>query len=163
MEDGNSEEETTESILKHANSAAGILCQLKIHHQIQASNVPWMNDVIGVVATLGKLVDDSLSRLLAAYLGIETMLAVVCKTETCVNALETYNRDGSVDKSSGLHGLGTSIGRSLDDPFLVICLENMRLIFSSIYMFYNLGSLMIFPFASLPLIVSSVGHLLVTS
>lgn len=126
VEDGNSEEETTESILKHANSAAGILCQLKIHHQIQASNVPWMNDVIGVVATLGKLVDDSLSRLLAAYLGIETMLAVVCKTETCVNALETYNRDGSVDKSSGLHGLGTSIGRSLDDPFLVICLENMR-------------------------------------
>lgn len=63
MEDGSSEEETTESILKHANSAAGILCQLKIHGQIQASNVPWMKDVIGIVATLGKLVDDSLSRL----------------------------------------------------------------------------------------------------
>lgn len=63
VEDGSSEEETTESILKHANSAAGILCQLKIHGQIQASNVPWMKDVIGIVATLGKLVDDSLSRL----------------------------------------------------------------------------------------------------
>lgn len=63
VEDGSTEEEATESILKHANSAAGILCQLKIHGQIQASNVPWMKDVIGIVATLGKLVDDSLSRL----------------------------------------------------------------------------------------------------
>lgn len=98
-------------------------------------------------------------RLLAAYLGIETMLAVVCKTETCVNALETYNRDGLIDKSSGLHGLGTSIGRSLDDPFVIICLENMRLVFCSIY----LCSLMIFPNSSSPLIVSSVGHMLVTS
>ncbi|KAI5671288.1 hypothetical protein M9H77_11652 [Catharanthus roseus] len=120
-----SEEETIKNILRHANSAAGILCQLKTHHQVQASNIPWMKDVLGVVATLGKLLDDNLSRLLAAYLGVDTMLALVCKTETCVKALETYNDEGSIIKSSGLHGLGMSVGRSLDDQFLVICLENM--------------------------------------
>lgn len=54
------------------------------------------------------------------------MLAVVCKTQTCVQALETYDKE--INKISGLHKLGTSIGRSLDDQFLVICLENVRLV-----------------------------------
>lgn len=54
------------------------------------------------------------------------MLAVVCKTYNGVKALETYEQDGSVNKSSGLHGLGTSIGRHLDGRFPVICLENLR-------------------------------------
>ena len=71
------------------------------------------------------------ARLLSEYLGIETMLAVVCKTYDGVKALETYENDGSIIKSSGLHGLGTSIGRHLDERFLVICLENLR--YCSVY------------------------------
>lgn len=124
--DVESEEETVEHIIKHEKSAAGILCLLKTHHGCQTSHLPLTKDVLGIVATLGKVDDDSLSRLLSEYLGIETMLAVVCKTYNGVKALETYEKDGSINKSSGLHGLGTSIGRHLDGRFLVICLENLR-------------------------------------
>ncbi|XP_028080027.1 protein DEFECTIVE IN MERISTEM SILENCING 3-like [Camellia sinensis] len=69
---------------------------------------------------------NSRVRLVSEYLGIETMLAVVCKTYNGVKALETYEKDGSVSKSSALHGLGTSIGRHLDGHFQVIYLENLR-------------------------------------
>ncbi|XP_059436554.1 protein DEFECTIVE IN MERISTEM SILENCING 3-like [Corylus avellana] len=119
------EEQTTEQILQHEKSAAGILCQLKKPHGTQASHRPLTKDVLGIVATLGKVDDDNLSRLFAEYLGVETMLAIVCKTYGGVKALEAYDNEGCINKSSGLHGLGASIGRALDGRFLVICLENI--------------------------------------
>ncbi|KAL1069641.1 hypothetical protein V6Z11_D12G280400 [Gossypium hirsutum] len=121
-----SEHETTEQILRHEKSAAGILCQLKAHHGSQASHLSLTKDVLGVVATLGKVDDENLSRIFSEYLGVQTMLAVVCNTFEGVKALETFNQDGCIDKTSGLHGLAASIGRSLDGRFLVICLENLR-------------------------------------
>ena len=54
-----SEEATVGSIMKHENSAAAIWCQLK-RHRNQAAH---MKDVLGVVATLGKVKDDNLSGL----------------------------------------------------------------------------------------------------
>lgn len=60
---------------------------------------------------------------------METMLAVVCKTYDGVKSLETYEKEGSVNRTSGLHGLGASIGRPLDGRFLVICLETLRYVF----------------------------------
>lgn len=54
------------------------------------------------------------------------MLAIVCRTYEGVKALETYDSGGCINKSSGLHGLGASIGRALDGRFLVICLESLR-------------------------------------
>ncbi|XP_059435420.1 protein DEFECTIVE IN MERISTEM SILENCING 3-like isoform X2 [Corylus avellana] len=119
------EEQTTEQILQHEKSAAGILCQLKKLDGTQASHLPLTKDVLGIVATLGKVDDDNLSRLFAEYLGVETMLAIVCKTYEGVKALETYDNEGCINKSSGLHRLGASIGRALDGRFLVICLENL--------------------------------------
>ncbi|GER49827.1 defective in meristem silencing 3 [Striga asiatica] len=65
-------------------------------------------------------------RLLAEWLGLEKMLAVVCKTHEGVNALEAYTEDGLVDKSLGLHGFAANIGRPLSGRFLVICLEDIR-------------------------------------
>lgn len=121
-----SEHETTEQILRHEKSAAGILCQLKAHHGSQASHLSLTKDVLGVVATLGKVDDENLSRIFSEYLGVQTMLAVVCNTFEGVKALETFNQDGCIDKTSGLHGLAASIGRSLDGRFIVICLENLR-------------------------------------
>ncbi|XP_056173564.1 uncharacterized protein LOC115690485 isoform X2 [Syzygium oleosum] len=56
------EEETTEQILKHDKSAAGILCQLKTCHGTQAPILDLSQDVIGIVATLGKVDDENLSR-----------------------------------------------------------------------------------------------------
>lgn len=59
-----SEEETIEHILKHEKSAAGIWCQLKTHHGTQASHLPMLKDILGVVAMLGNVDDDNLNRLI---------------------------------------------------------------------------------------------------
>ncbi|XP_030463894.1 protein DEFECTIVE IN MERISTEM SILENCING 3 isoform X2 [Syzygium oleosum] len=120
------DEETTEQILKRDQSAAGIWCQLKNSHGTQAPVLALSKDVVGIVATLGKVDDENLSRLLSEYLGADTMLSIVCQTRQGLKALETYNREGGIDKSAGLHGLSSSIGRTLNGRFLVICLEDLR-------------------------------------
>ncbi|XP_019200516.1 PREDICTED: protein DEFECTIVE IN MERISTEM SILENCING 3-like isoform X2 [Ipomoea nil] len=124
-QDARSEEETVKQIMRSGRSAAAVLCHLKTNHGTQASNIPLSKDVLGIVATLGRVEDDNLSRILSDYLGLETMLAVVCKTYDGVLALETYDKEGLINKNSGLHGLGASIGQPLDGRFLVICLENL--------------------------------------
>ncbi|KAL0340967.1 UNVERIFIED_CONTAM: protein DEFECTIVE IN MERISTEM SILENCING 3 [Sesamum radiatum] len=121
-----SEEETIDHILKNENSAAALLSRMKSQAEALSSDHSLTKDVIGIVATLGKVDDDNLSRLFSEYLGLETMLAVVCKTYEGVKALEAYNKEGSIDKSSGLHAFAASIGRPLTGRFLVICLEDIR-------------------------------------
>ncbi|KAJ4827838.1 hypothetical protein Tsubulata_012980 [Turnera subulata] len=121
-----SEEETRKQILEQRNSAAGILCWMKTHHAILASNLPLINDVLGVVATLASVDNDNISRLLSEYLGLEAMLGIVCKTFLGVSALEKYDGDGLISTSSGLHGLASSTGRNINGRFLVICLEDLR-------------------------------------
>ncbi|KAL5989381.1 hypothetical protein ACLOJK_010271 [Asimina triloba] len=111
------EDNTVEQILQQENTAAAALYQLKTHHETQASNSLLTKDVLGVVATLGKVHDDNLSRLFSEYLGLETMLAIVCKTHDGIKALEMRDREGAIDKSAGVHGLGTSLGRSVDGRF----------------------------------------------
>ncbi|KAE8694709.1 Protein DEFECTIVE IN MERISTEM SILENCING 3 [Hibiscus syriacus] len=116
-----SEEETTEQILLHERSAAGILYELRTHHESQASHLTLLKDILGAVATLGKVDDENLSRLLSEYVGVQTMLALVCKTYECIKDLETYNYDSCIDKTSGLHGLGASIGRYYSTRFHFLC------------------------------------------
>ena len=58
-----SEEETVQHIISHEKSAAGILCVLRTCHGSQASHLLLTKDVLGIVATLGKVDDDNLSRL----------------------------------------------------------------------------------------------------
>ncbi|KAI3783434.1 hypothetical protein L1987_42516 [Smallanthus sonchifolius] len=65
------------------------------------------------------------SRLLSEYLGLDNMLSLVCITYDGIKALVTYDKGGSINKSSGLYGLGTAIGQPLEGRFNVICLENM--------------------------------------
>ncbi|KAF7816684.1 protein DEFECTIVE IN MERISTEM SILENCING 3-like isoform X2 [Senna tora] len=123
----NTEADIDEQILlHHANSAAGILCQMKTRHEAQAFKMPMLEDVVGVVATLANVQNDHLSTLLSEYLGVETMLAIVCKTNFGVGVLEIHNEDGSINKGFGLHGLGAAIGSALHDRFLVISLESLR-------------------------------------
>lgn len=57
-----SEEETTKQILQHETSAAGIICQLTMRHGTHAPQVTFAKDVLGIVATLGKVDDDNLNR-----------------------------------------------------------------------------------------------------
>ncbi|KAL6541501.1 hypothetical protein OROGR_010987 [Orobanche gracilis] len=121
-----SEEEILPHILKYENSAAAILIKMRCNFEAQVSDHSLTKDVLGVVARLGKVDDATVSRLLSEYLGLETMLAVVCKTYEGVKALEGYTKDGSVNKGWGIHALAALAGRPLNDRYLVICLDNLR-------------------------------------
>ncbi|WCJ28883.1 defective in meristem silencing 3 [Euphorbia peplus] len=121
-----SEAETAQQILQHETSAAAILCQLTTRHGTHAPQLTFAKDVLGIVATLGKVDDDNLSRLLSEFLGVEKMLGIVCKTYEGIKALETYDTEGHINSDSGIRGFGTSIGRALDCRYLVICLEDLR-------------------------------------
>ncbi|KAM3348381.1 hypothetical protein ACQJBY_021956 [Aegilops geniculata] len=120
------EQRTIESICNQDKTAASLICQLKKRHSAQISTMPMMKDILGVVATLGKTNDDNLSSLLSEYLGIDNMLGLVCKTYDGIKSLETYGTEGNIDKKSGIHGLGGSIGKLLHGRFTVFCLENIR-------------------------------------
>ncbi|KAL6850170.1 hypothetical protein ACP4OV_020797 [Aristida adscensionis] len=120
------EKRTIQSIINQDKTAASIICQLKDRHFKVASKMPLMKDILGFVATLGKVHDDNLSRLLSEYLGMDNMLALVCKTFDSVKGLEKYDKEGIIDKTSGVHGLGHAVGKFLDGRFTVFCLENMR-------------------------------------
>lgn len=58
-----SEEETIANILKHDKSAAAILYRMKSQAESLSSDHPLTKDVIGIVATLGKVENNNLSRL----------------------------------------------------------------------------------------------------
>lgn len=117
-----SEQATVEHIMQHRKSAASIVCQFK-YDGAHDDHPTAIKDVVGVVATLGKVYDDKLSRLLSEYLGVDTMLALVCMTyDDGVKALETYDTEGAVSKSCGIYG----VGASMEGRFNVICLENLR-------------------------------------
>ncbi|CAH8358793.1 unnamed protein product [Eruca vesicaria subsp. sativa] len=96
------EEDVNEQILRHVNSAAGVLSYVQSHHYSQASLLDMTNGVVGVVAKLGKVNDENLSQALSDYLGT------------------------SVDRNGAIHGLASSIGRTIEGHFDVICLENLR-------------------------------------
>ncbi|MED6125294.1 hypothetical protein PIB30_067222 [Stylosanthes scabra] len=120
----NTEEDTSEQILKKENSAAGIFCWLKAH--AQTSNLALSKDAVGVVATLATVESDEFSRILSEYLGLQTMLAIVCNTNEGVSALEKYNPEGTINFNAGLHGIGSSIGKGVQGRFAIICLEDFR-------------------------------------
>nr|XP_043610514.1 protein DEFECTIVE IN MERISTEM SILENCING 3-like [Erigeron canadensis] len=117
-----SEEATIGDIMKHEKSAAAIFYQLK-RHRSQAAHI---KDILGVVATLGKVNDDNLGRLLSEYIGLDNMMSLVCISYDGIKALVSYDKEGGINKSSGLYGLGTAIGQTLEGRFNVICLENLR-------------------------------------
>lgn len=57
-------------------------------------------------------------------------MAVVCKTYEGVMALEKYNKDGMIERRSGLNGLGLSVvARNIQGRYLVYCIENLRQVF----------------------------------
>lgn len=57
-----SEVENIQQNLMQTNSAAGIVCQLKTRYSTLGSQFPLTKGVLGIVATLGKVDDDNISR-----------------------------------------------------------------------------------------------------
>ncbi|PKA45830.1 hypothetical protein AXF42_Ash018381 [Apostasia shenzhenica] len=122
----NSEKQTIDQIRQLDQTAASIICQVQDQHGLMASTLRCTKDIVGILASLGKVNDKNLSRLLSEYLGLETMLAIVCKTFEGVQALERHEKDGTIDRNAGLHGIAPTIGRTLNGRFTVYCLQNMR-------------------------------------
>lgn len=58
------------------------------------------------------------------------MLALVCKNFDGVQAMESCDIEGAINRNSGLHGLGSSVGHTIDGRFLVICLGHLRYVVS---------------------------------
>lgn len=54
------------------------------------------------------------------------MLALVCKTYDGVKTMESYDKEGAINRNSGLHGIGSSIGHTLEGRFRAICLSDLR-------------------------------------
>ncbi|KAK8961586.1 hypothetical protein KSP40_PGU019223 [Platanthera guangdongensis] len=122
----NMEKQTLDSICQMDGTAASIICLVKDQHGSVASTLRCTKEVVGIVASLGKVKDVELNKVLSEYLGLETMLAIVCKTFEGVQALERYEKDGTIDKNTGLHGIAPTIGRTMKGRFHVFCLQNMR-------------------------------------
>lgn len=61
--------------------------------------------------------------MLAAYLGKDDMLSVVCKTWDAANYIERYNVDGDVDVGFGIHREAAALGAPIKRRFTVIFLE----------------------------------------
>ncbi|KAF6136814.1 hypothetical protein GIB67_030099 [Kingdonia uniflora] len=103
-------ENTIEQILQKEKSAASVLCHIKLRLPTLATSIELAKDVVGIVATLGKL---------GEYIGLDTMMAIVCKTLKGVKALETYDKEGRINKSTGLYMLESSIRRHMDGRYVV--------------------------------------------
>ncbi|OIW02305.1 hypothetical protein TanjilG_11199 [Lupinus angustifolius] len=83
-----SEVETIKQILKKDDSAASIYRRFKTSSVSRSSDFRFINEGVGIVATLATVENAEISRILSEYLGSGYMLAIVCNTLKGVEALE---------------------------------------------------------------------------
>ncbi|KAG6752676.1 hypothetical protein POTOM_042705 [Populus tomentosa] len=97
-------EEILVQIESRNHSAASILCHCYRDLSSQEPQNHFMEGIFGLVALLGTVRTNKLSRILAEFLGEDQMLAVVCRSKEAASAF----------------------GKSICGRFLVICLEDIR-------------------------------------
>ncbi|CAI9092569.1 OLC1v1027852C1 [Oldenlandia corymbosa var. corymbosa] len=114
-----------ERIVSKVDTAAAVLCQL-FQSSSEETDCDLPNDVIGVVACLGSVCSNDISRILARYLGEDQMLGIVCKSYAEASRFEKHESDGTVNNACGLHALAAKLGMSINKQYLVFCLENIR-------------------------------------
>ncbi|XP_055825977.1 structural maintenance of chromosomes flexible hinge domain-containing protein GMI1 [Solanum dulcamara] len=115
-----------EKIEGKADSAAAVIHKLLRSPKPEQLYHKLAHDILGAVALLGEVQTHKLSSMLAAYLGEDQMLAVVCKSRAAARALENYQMDGNVNCASDLNILAAKLGISIKGRYLVICLEDIR-------------------------------------
>lgn len=100
-------EAVMKQIESKGDSAAGVVCRLlrEVPSSEQHNNI--IENTIGVVALLGTVQTNELSRVLAEYLGEDQMLAIVCKSDAGVDSLVKYEQ-------------------YINGRYVVICLEDSR-------------------------------------
>lgn len=65
-------------------------------------------------------------RALFEFLGVPTLLLMVCRTQRGVNALEEYDRNNNIDVTKGLHGFARSKMTTLSRRFECLALSDTR-------------------------------------
>ncbi|KAK2998036.1 hypothetical protein RJ639_025803, partial [Escallonia herrerae] len=110
-------EEMTERIERKGDSAASVVCNLLRATSLQKQTNEFVRHVIGVVALLGTVQNNELSRILAEYLGDDQMLAIVCKSYGAAGDLQKYEH--------AFYQLATEQGKSVEGRYLVICLKDI--------------------------------------
>ncbi|XP_059434267.1 structural maintenance of chromosomes flexible hinge domain-containing protein GMI1 [Corylus avellana] len=119
-------EELINRIESTNHSAAAVICSVSKESSFQEQQNHFMKDVVGLVALLGTVRINNLSRILAEYLGEDQMLAVVCRSFAAASALEKYEQNGEVHCRHALHAEASALGKSIKGRFLVVCLEDIR-------------------------------------
>ncbi|KAK9120889.1 hypothetical protein Syun_018506 [Stephania yunnanensis] len=87
LDGSQSEEKTIAQISQIENSVARVVCELKNGHTDQVSNPSLINNVLGVVATLGKVEDDNLS---SAYFGFYAVRLLLENRCYCAFIIQPY-------------------------------------------------------------------------
>ncbi|KAF5442725.1 hypothetical protein F2P56_035352 [Juglans regia] len=119
-------EELINRIQSNNHSAASVLCCLSREFSFQGLKNHFMEEIVGLVALLGTVRLNKLSRILAEYLGEDQMLAVVCRSSAAASALEKFEHDGEVHCRHALHAEAAALGKSIYGRFLIVCLEDIR-------------------------------------
>ncbi|CAH8272083.1 unnamed protein product [Arabidopsis lyrata] len=102
---------------KHHDTAASVFCCLYRKAPPPQSLFLSKKGMFGLVALLGSVASTSLSRVLSEYLGKDTMLSLVCKSSQFGPKSDEYRK---------LQSEAASLGRSITNRFLVICLDAIR-------------------------------------
>ncbi|KAK1285121.1 hypothetical protein QJS10_CPB20g01825 [Acorus calamus] len=113
-------------IEEKVGTAAAVFANLSKSIQIQEPQKYFMQDVLGLVALLGTVDDDRVSRILGDYLGEDYMLAVVCMSSKTTSALERYSEDGNIYYESPLHEAAAALGMTIKRRCPVIFLDDIR-------------------------------------
>ncbi|KAK1320484.1 hypothetical protein QJS10_CPA03g00894 [Acorus calamus] len=122
----NAKHQIEKQIEEKVGTAAAVFANLSKSIQIQEPQKYFMQDVLGLVALLGTVDDDRVSRILGDYLGEDYMLAVVCMSSKTASALERYSEDGNIYYESPLHEAAAALGMTIKRRCPVIFLDDIR-------------------------------------
>lgn len=64
--------------------------------------------------------------MLAEYLGPSSLMMIIAKTQSAIDALVAYDGSGNVDESLGLYAFASSRGYSIDGKFQGLALSDIR-------------------------------------
>ncbi|KAH8944975.1 hypothetical protein BDL97_12G015300 [Sphagnum fallax] len=79
---------------------------------------------IGVPATLARVENQDLNTTLSEYIGVKSLLTLVCKTQRGVSSLEVKDAHGNVDQRVGIHAAASPL--QIRGRFEALALEDLQ-------------------------------------
>ncbi|KAL3683631.1 hypothetical protein R1sor_001653 [Riccia sorocarpa] len=112
--------------IRYGNNVPILLLEAQREQNFLNPETELGRDIVGLVALLARVECRQLNRALVEFLGSNTMLLIVCRTQKGVNALEQYHRNNEIDETKGLHGFARSKGKVVSRRFECIALSDIR-------------------------------------